>query len=343
MSRPVTSEPAAGVAVGGSLLRAGTRRRHLRTAAPGRTRRAQIALGAIWLCDGALQLQPFMFHPSIVTRIIAPNEAGQPELVAAPISLAAHLIEPRVALFNALAATIQLLIGIGLLHRRSVRLALAGSFAWALAVWWVGEGLGGLLTETASPLTGAPGAALLYVLAGMILWPRTSRSNTHRPTAGLLGDRGARGIWATLWLGSAALWLTPANRAANAAHDAIASAPSGAGWLSSLQSAAASATAGHGLPVAILAAILSAAIGLGGLSGRRATPVMIASIALALFYLVVGQGLGGILTGAGTDPGSGPLLILLAFAVLPPRPETRTQAPGSSSPRRRRRASNPNG
>ena len=36
------------------------------------------------------------------------------------------------------------------------------------------EALGGLLIGTASPLTGAPGAALLYVLAGLIAWPRAA-------------------------------------------------------------------------------------------------------------------------------------------------------------------------
>ena len=48
-------------------------------------------------------------------------------------------------------------------------LALAASIAWALAVWWLGEGLGGVLTGAASPVTGAPGAALLYALAAVLL------------------------------------------------------------------------------------------------------------------------------------------------------------------------------
>jgi hypothetical protein len=146
-------------------------------------RKLQIALGSIWLLDGALQLQPFMFGRSFVTQIIAPNEVAQPGVVAAPIRLMAHVIEPRVALFNLLAVTIQLLIGIGLIYRPTVKAALLASFGWALSVWWFGEGLGGLLTGNASPLTGAPGAALLYVFAGLIAWPRAASSASAEPAA----------------------------------------------------------------------------------------------------------------------------------------------------------------
>lgn len=146
-----------------------------RRAAPrfARQRSLQIALGFIWLADGALQCQPFMFSRSFLRQIIVPNEIAQPGFVADPIKLFAHLVEPRVALFNVLAATIQLLIGLGLIYRPTVKAALLTSFGWALGVWWVGEGLGGLFTGTALPLTGAPGPALLYVLAGLVAWPHT--------------------------------------------------------------------------------------------------------------------------------------------------------------------------
>jgi hypothetical protein len=279
-------------------------------------RKLQIALGLIWLIDGALQLQPFMFSRSFVTQIIAPNETGQPGLVGAPIRLVAHLIEPRIALFNLFAVTIQLLIGIGLIYRPTVKAALLTSFAWALGVWWFGEGMGGLFTGNASPLTGAPGAALLYVLAGLIAWPRDTQNGTT-VAGGILGERGARSAWALLWLGFAALWLLPANRGAATVHDAIANAPGGAGWLTSIQSAAATATAGHGLAIALVAACLSVAVGLSVLVARGAKPALALATAIALVYFVVGEGLGGVLTGSGTDPNTGPLLILLAISIYP--------------------------
>ena len=306
-------------------------------------RKLQIALGAIWLIDGALQLQPFMFRRSFVTQIIVPTEAGQPSVIAAPIRLVAHLIEPRVALFNVFAVAIQVLIGLGLMYRPTVRPALLTSFGWALGVWCVGEGLGGLFTGHASPLTGAPGAALLYVLAGLIAWPR-ARSRTGAPrVGGVLGERGARGAWALFWLGSAALWLLPANRADAAVHDAIANAPSGARWLTSIQSTVAPAAAGHGFAIALAAAGLSAAVGLAVLFARWAKPTLVLSTTIGLICFVVGQGMGGILTGSGTDPGTGPLIILLAFAIysFPPtarplawrhrRKSERSQTPGRLS------------
>jgi len=38
--------------------------------------------------------------------------------------------------------------------------------AWALGVWWFGEGLGGVLAGTASPVSGAPGPVLLGAAPG---------------------------------------------------------------------------------------------------------------------------------------------------------------------------------
>ena len=315
------SQLAAVTAAGRQTGLTGTLTRRMRSErgawALGAQRRLHVALGLIWLTDGALQLQPLMFSRSFVTQIIAPNAVDQPGFIAAPVTLIAHLIEPRVALFDALAASIQLLIGVGLIYRPTVKVALLASFAWALGVWWIGEGVGGLLTGTASPLTGAPGAALLYLLAGLILWPRAGRWAGSVAAVGWLGERGARGAWAMLWVGLAVLWLLPANRAAGAVHDAIANAPSGAGWLSSIQSSAATAAEGRGLAIAILAAGLSAAIGLGVLLDRWTQPLLALSVVIAMVYFVVGQGMGGVLTGSGTDPGTGPLLILLAASLYP--------------------------
>ncbi|HET7380437.1 MAG TPA: hypothetical protein VFJ24_10385 [Gaiellales bacterium] len=279
-------------------------------------RKLQIALGVVWLLDGALQLQPFMFGRAFVTQTIAPNEVDQPGFIAAPIRLVAHLIEPRVALFNLFAVTIQVLIGLGLMNRRTVKPALIASFAWAFGIWWIGEGLGGLLTGHASPLTGAPGAALLYVFAGLIAWPR-AHATARTPAGGILGERAALGTWALLWLGSAALWLLPDNRAPQAVHDAIANGSSGARWLTSLQSTIATAAAGHGLAIALSAATLSAAVGLVTLAKRFGKLTMVLSVVVALVYWLLGQGMGGVLTGSGTDPGTGPLMVLLAIAMYP--------------------------
>jgi hypothetical protein len=95
-------------------------------------------------------------------------------------------------------------------------------------VWWFGEAFGMLFMNMASPLTGAPGAVLLYALIGLVVWPG------ERP-GGLLGIRGTRVAWAALWLVMSWLWLLAANSGADATHDALDAAPSGMSWLSTLQ------------------------------------------------------------------------------------------------------------
>jgi hypothetical protein len=165
----------------------------------------QVALGLLWLADGALQFQPYMFGRTFVTGVILPASHGQPGIIDGPIVSIANLIEPRVALFNTGAATLQVLIGLGLLYRPTVKLSLLVSFVWACAIWFAGEGLGMIFTGTASPLTGAPGAALLYLLAGMTCWPSEGAVGQARR------DAAARWCWSAVWLGAALLWLLPAN------------------------------------------------------------------------------------------------------------------------------------
>jgi hypothetical protein len=157
-----------------------------------------------------------MFSNGFVTPIVEPNAAGQPAILAHAIRLAAHLFAQQPVALNAAAAALQMAIGLALLHPRCYRLGLALSVMWGLAVWCFGEGLGGLLTGTASPLTGAPGAAVIYLLVSLILWPADRPIRGSAASQGLLGDQGARVASAALWLLAAALWLAPANLAPDA-------------------------------------------------------------------------------------------------------------------------------
>jgi hypothetical protein len=79
-----------------------------------------------------------------------------------------------------------------------------------------------LFAGTPNPLTGVPGAVLLYAIIGLLVWP-------GERTGGLLGARGARAVWATLWLVLAWSWLLAANSSANATSSAIMGAPSTGG------------------------------------------------------------------------------------------------------------------
>jgi hypothetical protein len=270
----------------------------------------QTALGLIWLLDGALQFQPYMYGNGFIHGLTG-LESGQPHWLAASIGWAAHLYASPMRLFNTLAALIQVLIGLGLLYRRTVKPAIAVSVAWSVAVWWSGEGFGMLFAGSANPLTGAPGAVLLYAIIGLIVWP----SNDERP-GGLIGIRGARVAWAMLWLVMAWAWLLPANSGANATANAIMSGP-GSGWLHSLQSSIASGARGHGLAIAIVLALVSAAIGVSVATNWRPRPFLALAIALNLGYWVIGQGFGGVFyTNSATDLNSGPLFVLLALVLL---------------------------
>jgi hypothetical protein len=277
----------------------------------------QIALGAIWLIDGGLQFQPAFFGKGFITGVILPNASGQPGIVASPLIWIGHQIEPHVAMFNAFAATLQVLIGLGLVCRRTVKPSLAVSFAWAAAIWFAGEGFGGILTGTANPLTGAPGAAVLYIVVGVTVWPRQGD-----------GERGARLAWVALWMASAALWLMPANDGAGSVHDAIASAPSGAGWLAGVLHAAADATAGRGAGIALAMAAVSAAIAVSMLTRTAERTFLGVAITLSLVFWVAGQGIGGILTGSATDVSTGPLVVLMGLILLAHTTPPRRNAPG---------------
>lgn len=270
----------------------------------------QVALGLLWLADGALQFQPYMFDRTFITGVILPAGHGQPGIIGTPIAWMAHALEPHIIVFNAVAATLQILIGVGLLYRPTVKLSLLVSFVWASCIWLAGEGLGMIFTGTASPLTGAPGAALLYLLAGFICWPVNDAARRARR------DAAACRLWSVLWLGAAVLWLLPANDAAGSTHDAIATAPSGARWLSGILTSAAHGAAGRGTAIALAFAAVSAAVGASLLYRWHTRPFLGLAIGVSAAYWVVGQGFGGVFTGQATDPGSGPVMILIASMLL---------------------------
>lgn len=301
----------------------------------------------IWLLDGALQLQTYMYGSGFITTLKA-SGAGQPAWIAESVNWAASTMHSQQALLNTCFALIQIAIGLGLLCRRTVKPALVLSFAWALAVWWFGEGFGMIFTTTSNPLAGAPGAAILYLLVGLLAWP-------GEQPGGLLGVRGARLMWGGLWLVMSWMWLGAAGAGPGSVGQSLRGAPSGIGALTSIQAWLAAGAAGHGALIAISLAAVSAAIGLAVAWNRHARPFLALSITLALAFWAVGQGFGGLFAGGATDPNSGPLLVLLACAMyaLVPRaegssarrafPARPTRAPHRSPERSRRRRRRPRG
>lgn len=270
-------------------------------------RALQTALGLIWLLDAGLQFQSFMYSHGFIA-MLSGLAAGQPGWVASSVKWGAQSAAGNLDLYNTLFALVQVSIGLGLLCRRTVKPALAVSFVWALVVWWFGEAFGMLFMTMAAPLTGAPGAVLLYALIGAIVWPG------QRP-GGLLGVRGARTAWAVLWLAMAWLWLETPSSSANASAGAIEAAPSGMGWLSTLQEWAAKGAHGNGLIIALVMAGASVAIAVAVAANWHAKPFLVAAIVLNLIFWTLGQGFGGIFEGGATDPNAGLLFVVLACAL----------------------------
>ncbi len=284
----------------------------------------QLALAAFWLLDALLQLQPANFSQALVLNTILGNAENQPRPIYDSVVFASHLLAPYAVELNAAIVIIELAIAAGLLWRPTVKPALAISIAWALGVWWLGEGLGGILAGKATLLVGAPGPALLYVLLALIVWPTHPGRTGSIAAAGALGERATRSAWALLWVGGAVLrvvpfWFSPTYALQGDFQDRLNEQPR---WLIHTNEALSHFAAHAGLPLVIAMAAVEATIGLGVLTRHRRA-ALAAGIALSLVYWAFGQQFAQLLTGSATDIAAGPLYVLLALTLLPQRPEGR--------------------
>jgi hypothetical protein len=288
-------------AVAGITPSLGITRRHL-----------QVVLGLFWLLDGVLQAQPFMFTRAFATELIAPVGEGQPGFVSGPVHLASTIVAANPVAWNVPFAAIQLLLGIGLLVPRTARLTLAASIAWALGVWYLGEGLSGMASGHASLITGVPGSALVYALLAAAAWPRQDGDGSREGPAPWLPF-----AWAGVWLAAAVLQALPGQNTGTAVGEALTAGTEGApGWLASLDTSVGSWVAGHGLLMVIVLVAAEALIGVGALARRSRTPAVALGLILTLAFWVMGQDLGALYTGQSTDPNSGPLLAIMAVVLL---------------------------
>jgi hypothetical protein len=303
---------------------------------PDRRRALQLALATIWLLDGLLQLQPVMFtagHRGL-SGMIDQMATGNPSVVARSIRWNASLVDHHAVLADAAFALAQILIGLGIAWRPSLKPALAASFGWSLAVWWFGEGLGGVLHGVATPVGGGPGPVLFYALLAVLLWP-ADRAGPRYPfvAARAVGTVAAKVIWVTVWIVLGLLALAGSGRSPDGIGDLIGGYAGQPGWVAGLDHDMVSLTAGHGAAVAALLALICAVVASGVLlpfAAARAT--VLVAVATAVVVWVVGENLGGLMAGGATDPSSGPLLVLLALAYWPRRSTEPTRAVTPASP-----------
>jgi hypothetical protein len=287
--------------------------------APDARRVLQLVLAFIWVLDGILQFQSFMFTNGF-SQMLAGTADGNPTVIADPITWAARIIGDHPTGANAAFAAIQLLLGLGIAWRPTLRPALACSIVWAVAVWWFGEGLGGVLDGNANPLNGAPGAVILYALLAVLLWPSdTGGSVTARFIAArAVGETVAKALWVVLWASLAYFALVPST-GADGLHDMISGmVGSNPDWLNALLRTGASAVAGRGTAVSVVLAVLCAVVAAGVFLPRRAArATLVLAVVVSLLIWVFGEAMGALFSGQGTDVNSGPLLILLAAAYWP--------------------------
>ena len=298
---------------------------------PSARRVLRVGFGLLWILDGILQAQPDM-AVGLPSQVIKPTAASSPSWVQHLVNWAGTSWSYHPIQAAAGAVWVQVGIGIWLLLASRGRLSqVAGlvSAGWGLVVWVFGESFGGIFAPGLSWLTGAPGAALCYAVAGALLalpaatWrsPRTGAVMTRLFGVFLVGMAvlqawPGRGFWQGQVNGQ------PGSLTSMVQSMAALSQPSA---LADLVSGFGSFVRADGFAVNLFAVV---ALGLAGLAFATRNPriVRIALIGLAVFgfanwVLIQDMGFFG---GVGTDPNSMIPMLLLATAsylALSPLPQ----------------------
>jgi hypothetical protein len=287
----------------------------------------QLALAAVWLLDAVLQMQPFMFTRGF-GEMISATAQGNPAVIFHSVSWAGSEISAHTAEANSVFLAIQLLLALGIAWRPTVKVALAASFVWSIGVWWIGEGLGGILTSSASAVSGAPGAVILYGFLAIVVWPvredtdSVAVGDATRSVAGeRLGRVPASIAWFVLWGSLAYFELQSAVLDPSDVSGSVIGMEAGEPrWLTSVDSGTVSLLSRHALGVSVSIAIVLMAIAVAGCTTERFVRwSVLAAVVFAAVIWVAAENFGGILTGTATDPNTGPLLALVAIAYWPAR------------------------
>jgi len=279
-----------------------------------------IGFGNLWLFDGLLQAQPKMAI-GLPSQVIEPTAASSPRWVQHLVNWAGTSWSYHPMQAASAAVWIQVGIGIWILAApRGAMSRLAGlvSVGWGLVVWVFGESFGGILAPGLSWLTGAPGAVVIYVAAGILIalperaWSSPLLGQLTLTVLGtfligmaVLQAWPGRGSWQGLSHGQ------PGTLAGMALSMSFTPQP---GVLSSWLSAFAAFDEVHGFAVNLFVVAALAVTGVVFLSRRPRLirPVLIGFIVVCLADWVLIQDL-GFLGGLGTDPNSMIPLVLLAL------------------------------
>jgi cytochrome oxidase Cu insertion factor (SCO1/SenC/PrrC family) len=284
----------------------------------------RIGFGLLWLLDGILQVQPKMAG-GLPSLVIEPTAQASPRWVQDLVNAGGTIWSNHPITAAAASVWIQAGIGIWLLaapRGRWSRAAGLASVAWGLVVWVLGESFGGIFAPGLSWLSGAPGAVLLYCVAGALIALPSRAWDTPRTGRLLLAGAGlffagmavlqawpGRGYW------QGSVHGQPGTLAGMIAGMAQTSQPR---VLSAMVTAFGAFDSAHGFAVNLFVVLALAATGALLLTGRRRLirVAVIAATVLCLAAWVLIQDF-GFLGGLGTDPNSMiPTIILLAGGYL---------------------------
>jgi cytochrome oxidase Cu insertion factor (SCO1/SenC/PrrC family) len=281
----------------------------------------RVGFGLLWVFDGILQAQPKMAI-GLPSQVIGPSAASSPHWVQQVVNWAGTTWSYHPLQAGAAAVWIQIGIGIWLLAAPRggwSRLAGLVSVGWGLVVWVFGESFGGVFAPGLTWLFGAPGAVLVYVVAGgLIALPERT---WHDPRLGqaILSGLGlflvamavlqawpGRGFW------PGASGGRPGTLAGMTHGMAQTPQP---GFLSAWVGAFTRFDEAHGFAVNLFAVAALALTGAAFLTGRRrlARPALAAFAVLCLADWVLIEDI-GVFGGLGTDPNSMIPFILLAVS-----------------------------
>jgi cytochrome oxidase Cu insertion factor (SCO1/SenC/PrrC family) len=302
----------------------------------------RVGFGLLWILDGILQAQPKMAG-GLAAQVIQPTAAASPAWVQHVTNWGGTIWSYHPITSGAATVWIQVGLGAWLLvaaHGPWSRLAGLAAVAWGLVVWVFGESFGGIFAPGLSLLTGAPGAVLLYVVAGALIALPEDAWRTARPGRLLLGGIGLFFIGMAVlqaWPGRG-FWGGTGGTLAGMVQQ-MASTPQPHA-LSALVARFGAFAASNGFAVNLVAVLAFAAMGAVFLTGRpRLVRYAVWSglvFCLADWALVQDF---GFLGGLGTDPNSMIPWILLFFAgylALTPAPDEALAAASNARPWRER-------
>ncbi len=302
---------------------------------PAWRRLLRIGFGLIWILDGILQAQPKM-AVGLPSQVIEPIAATSPRWVQEVVNWAGTNWSYHPMQAGASAVWIQIGIGIWMMvaARGSLsRLAGLVSIGWGLVVWAFGESFGGIFAPGLTWLFGAPGAVLIYAVAGALIALPERTWRTGRLGRLTLAGTGlflvgmavlqawpGRGFWQGTAHGQPGTLATMTSAMAPTPQPHVLSA-----WITAFTGF----DEAHGFAVNLFVVAALAVTGAVFLTGRprliRAVLIGFTVLCLADWVLIEDF---GFLGGLGTDPNSMIPMALIAIAgylalapALVPEPE----------------------